>query len=99
VAFEALELNITRLEEDMALLQMRQRVVSDEVKHEVGQALSATDDFMALQKSALKQAIGHVFSRHNILDLAGIDPLNLRRDEPEEMNQLVLEDEGRHRLR
>jgi len=98
VAFEELELNITRIEEDMALLQMRQRVASDEVKHEVGQALSATDDFMALQKSALKQAIGHVFSRHNILDLAGIDPLNLRRDEPEEMNQLVLEDEGQAQI-
>ena len=98
MAFEELELNITRIEEDMALLQMRQRVASDEVKHEVGQALSATDDFMALQKSALKQAIGHVFSRHNILDLAGIDPLNLRRDEPEEMNQLVLEDEGQAQI-
>jgi hypothetical protein len=40
----------------------------------------------------------HVFSRHNILDLAGIDPLNLRRDEPEEMNQLVLEDEGQAQI-
>lgn len=50
VAFDALELNITRLEEDMAMMQTRQRVVSDEVKHEVEQALNATADFMGAQK-------------------------------------------------
>ena len=52
VAFEALELNIARLEEDMALLQTRQRVVSDEVKHEVEEALNATADFMGSQNRA-----------------------------------------------
>ncbi|WP_256937511.1 dynamin family protein, partial [Enterobacter chuandaensis] len=46
VAFEALELNIARLEEDMTLLQTRQSMVGDEVKHEVEQALNATADFM-----------------------------------------------------
>ena len=46
VAFEGLELNIARLEEDMALLQTRQSAVSDEVKHEVDRALNATADFM-----------------------------------------------------
>jgi hypothetical protein len=76
VAFEALELNIARLEEDMAL-QTRQRVVSDEVKHEVEEALNATADFMGAQKTALHQAIGEVFSAQHILDLAGIDRQNL----------------------
>ncbi len=98
VAFEELELNITRIEEDMAQLRTRQQVVSDEVKHEVEEALNATDDFMALQKSALQQAIGHIFSRHNILDLAGSDPLNLRHDEPEALKQLMLEDEGQAQI-
>lgn len=98
VAFEELELNISRLEEDMTLLHTRQCVVSDEVKHEVEQTLSATDDFMALQKRALQQAIGHVFGRHNILNLAGIDPLNLRHDEAIELKQLVLEDEGQAQI-
>ncbi len=93
VAFESLELNITRLEEDMALLQTRQRVASEEVKHEVEQALHATDDFMALQKGALEQAIGHIFNSHTLLDLAGIDPLNHRQDAPEALTQLVLDDE------
>ncbi|MEH0888388.1 clamp-binding protein CrfC [Enterobacter sp. UNJFSC 003] len=98
VAFEALELNILRLEEDMALLQTRQCVVSDEVKHEVEEALNATDEFMAQQKGALQQAISHVFSRNNILDLAGIAPLNLHSSEPEAYRQLVLDDEGQAQI-
>ncbi|HDT4957286.1 TPA: clamp-binding protein CrfC [Enterobacter kobei] len=98
VAFDALELNITRLEEDMAMMQTRQRVVSDEVKHEVEQALNATADFMGAQKTALHQAIGHVFSARNILDLAGNDRLNPRGDEPQELQQLVLDDEGQAQI-
>jgi hypothetical protein len=61
----------------MALLQTRQSVVSDEVKHEVEQALNATADFMGAQKTALHQAIGRC-SALNILDLAGIDRQNPR---------------------
>lgn len=95
VAFEELELNITRLEDDMAMLQTRQSVVSDEVTHEVEEALNATDEFMARQKTSLQQAIGHLFSRHNILDLAGLAPRN---DEPDALNQLVLEDEGQAQI-
>src|SRR5690606_34236428 len=95
VAFEELELNITRLEDDMAMLQTRQSVVSDEVTHEVEEALNATDEFMARQKTSLQQAIGHLFSRHNMLDLAGLAP---RSDEPDALNQLVLEDEGQAQI-
>ncbi|MBM3071559.1 clamp-binding protein CrfC [Enterobacter sp. RHBSTW-00994] len=98
VAFDELQLNIARLEEDMTLLQTRQAVVSDEVEHEVEQALSATDSFIAQQKSTLQQAIAHVFSSDNVLDLAGIDPLNLRSSAPEDMKQLVLEDEGQAQI-
>ena len=90
VAFEALELNIARLEEDMALLQTRQRVVSDEVKHEVEEALNATADFMGSQKTALHQAIDQVFSTHPILDSAGTERQQLR---GERVKQLVLDDE------
>lgn len=35
----------------MALLQMRQEVVSDEVGHEVGQALDAAQTFITHQKT------------------------------------------------
>ncbi|MBT1886036.1 clamp-binding protein CrfC [Enterobacter mori] len=94
VAFDELELNIARLEDDMALIKTRQSVVSDEVQHEVEEALSATDEFMARQKHALQQAIGQVFSHGNIMGVAGIDPLNVRNDAVEEAHHLVLDDEG-----
>ncbi|WP_343666821.1 clamp-binding protein CrfC [Enterobacter sp.] len=95
VAFEALELNIARLEEDMALLQTRQCVVSDEVKHEVEEALSATADFIGSQKTALHHEIDLVFSTHSILDLPGTDRQNLR---GEVLKQLVLDDEGQAQI-
>ncbi|MEC4261750.1 clamp-binding protein CrfC, partial [Klebsiella pneumoniae] len=98
VAFEALELNIARLEEDMALLHTRQRVVSDEVKHEVEQALNATADFMISQNTSLQKAISHVFSARSVLDLAGIEPRDLRRGEPQALKQLVLDDEGQAQI-
>lgn len=95
VAFEALELNIARLEEDMALLQTRQCVVSDEVKHEVEEALSATADFIGSQKTALHHEIDLVFSTHPILDWPGTDRQNLR---GEVLKQLVLDDEGQAQI-
>lgn len=94
VAFDELELNIARLEDDMAMLQTRQNVVSDEVAHEVEQTLTATDAFMAQQNRSLRQAIGDVFSRQALLNVAGVDPHSPRRSEPDALLQLVLEDEG-----
>ena len=94
VAFDKLELNIARLEDDMAMLQTRQNVVSDEVAHEVEQTLTATDAFMAQQNRSLRQAIGDVFSRQALLNVAGVDPHSPRRSEPDALLQLVLEDEG-----
>lgn len=98
VAFDELQVNITRLEEDMALLQMRQEVVSDEVGHEVEQALDAANAFISQQKSQIQQAIGHIFNSDNILDLAGIQRMSLRNSSPEEMGQLVLDDEGQAQI-
>ncbi|WP_368543947.1 clamp-binding protein CrfC [Enterobacter soli] len=98
IAFEALELNIARLEEDMTLLQTRQGAVSDEVQHEVEQALCATDFFIAEQKVELQTAIDRVFGQGHILDLAGIPPLNLRAGEQSDFKQLVLEDEGQAQI-
>jgi len=98
VAFEELEVNIARLEEDMALLQTRQDVVSDEVGHEVEQALDAANAFISQQKNQIQQAISHIFNRENILDLAGIEHMSLRNSSPEEMGQLVLDDEGQAQI-
>ncbi|EOD3918833.1 clamp-binding protein CrfC [Enterobacter hormaechei] len=98
VAFDELELNIARLEEDMTLLRQRQSVVSDEVQHEVEEALNTTDAFLLRQKGELHQALGDIFSRPSILDLAGREPSSLRADDADAIQQLVLDDEGQAQI-
>lgn len=98
VAFDELERNIVRLEDDMAMLETRQRAVSDEVAHEVEQALLSTGEFISRQHSALHQAIVPVFSREHILALAGVDPLSMPGAQADEATQLVLEDEGQAQI-
>ena len=98
VAFDELELNIARLEEDMTMLRQRQSVVSDEVQHEVEEALNATDAFLLRQKGELHQALGDIFSRPSILDLAGREPSSLREDDADAIQQLVLDDEGQAQI-
>ncbi|HHG8783669.1 clamp-binding protein CrfC [Enterobacter hormaechei] len=98
VAFDELELNIARLEEDMTMLRQRQSVVSDEVQHEVEEALNATDAFLLRQKGELHQALGDIFSRPFILDLAGREPSSLRTDDADAIQQLVLDDEGQAQI-
>jgi hypothetical protein len=97
VAFEALELNIARLEEDMALLQTRQSVVSDEVKHEVEEALNATADFMEQQKPRLTRRLS-MCSATAIFLIWQASIGRFRGDEPEGLQQLVLEDEGQAQI-
>lgn len=62
VAFDELELNIARPEEDMTMLRQRQSVVSDEVQHEVEEALNATDAFLLRQKGELHRALGDILA-------------------------------------
>ncbi|WP_336996407.1 clamp-binding protein CrfC [Leclercia sp. UBA7405] len=97
VAFDELQLNITRLEEDMALLQRRQESVSDEVRHEVEEALCTAEGFINGQKGQIQQAISQVFSSDNLRDLTGYD-LRLRSDDPAAAELLVLEDEGQAQI-
>lgn len=97
VAFDELQLNITRLEEDMALLQRRQESVSDEVRHEVEEALCTAEGFINEQKGQIQQAISQVFSSDNLRDLTGYD-LRLRSDDPAAAELLVLEDEGQAQI-
>ena len=98
VAFDELELNIARPEEDMTMLRQRQSVVSDEVQHEVEEALNATDAFLLRQKDELHRALGDIFSRPSILDLAGREPSSLREDDADAIQQLVLDDEGQAQI-
>lgn len=57
VAFENLEHNISRLEEDMTLLKSCQERVSDEIDHEVDEALAAADLFINSQQVEIVGAI------------------------------------------
>lgn len=98
VAFDELERNIVRLEEDMALLQSSQSVVSDEVSHEVEQALDASGAFITHQQNLIQQAISGVFSHDNIRDLAGLSRTGPHQHAGEENGKLVLEDEGQAQI-
>jgi replication fork clamp-binding protein CrfC len=98
VAFDELERNIVRLEEDMALLQSRQSVVSDEVGHEVEQALDASGTFITHQQNVIQQAISDVFSHDNILTLAGFSPASPHLHAGEDKGKLVLEDESQAQI-
>ncbi len=98
VAFDELERNIVRLEEDMALLQSSQSVVSDEVSHEVEQALDASGAFITHQQNLIQQAISDVFSHDNIRDLAGLSRTSPHQHAGEENGKLVLEDEGQAQI-
>ncbi|MEG1210263.1 MAG: clamp-binding protein CrfC [Leclercia sp.] len=98
VAFDQLQHNIARLEDDMSLLHASQESVSDEVRHEVDEALEAASRFIATQQSEIKQAISHIFNADNMLDLAGYDPQKLRADALATPGQLVLDDEGQAQI-
>lgn len=94
VAFENLEHNITRLEEDMALLQTSQLSVSDEIDHEVDEALAAANLFIHNQQTDIIAAIDAWFRDGNLLDMVNENQANLRLDAEFSPGQLVLEDEG-----
>ncbi|MDO2211846.1 clamp-binding protein CrfC, partial [Escherichia coli] len=83
---------------DMTMQRQRQIVVSDEVQHEVEEALNATDAFLLRQKDELHQALGDIFSRPPILDLPGREPSSLREDDADAIQQLVLDDEGQAQI-
>jgi len=98
VAFDQLQLNISRLEEDMALLQNRQALVSDEVRHEVEQALGAAETFISEQKYELHQAIDQIFSSDALRQQVGQELAIPDGSGPEAAAQLVLHEEGQAQI-
>ncbi|WLI75273.1 clamp-binding protein CrfC [Kosakonia sp. H02] len=94
VAYEKLEQNITRLEEDMALLRTCQARVSDEVEHEVEEALAAADIFIHGQQFEIVEAIDAWFHDGQLMAMANESQADLRLDEHFSPGQLVLENEG-----
>jgi replication fork clamp-binding protein CrfC len=94
VAFENLEHNIARLEEDMSLLQTCQVSVSDEIDHEVDEALAAANLFIHNQQTDIIAAIDAWFRDGNLMDMLNESQVNLRLDAEFSPGQLVLDDEG-----
>ena len=98
VAFENLEHNITRLEEDMTLLKNCQERVSDEIDHEVDEALAAADVFIHSQQLEIIEVINAWFSDGRMMEMASESQADLRLDSGFSPGQLVLEDEGQAQI-
>lgn len=98
VAYEQLEQNITRLEEDMTLLRSSQARVRDEVDHEVEEALAAAEIFINGQQFEIVEAIDAWFHDGQLMAMASESQADLRLDERLSPGQLVLEDEGQAQI-
>lgn len=94
VTSDRLQDNIARLEEDMAQLEVRQRVVSEEINHEVGQAMDAAQAFIAQQQSEIVQKVEISFSEANLHQMSVANGASLRWSRQEDGRELILEDEG-----
>ncbi|WP_342322579.1 clamp-binding protein CrfC [Kosakonia sp. BYX6] len=98
VAYEKLEQNIVRLEEDMALLRNCQDNVSDEIEHEVEEALAAAEIFIHGQQFEIVEAIDAWFHDGQLMAMVSESQADLRLDERFSPGQLVLEDEGQAQI-
>ncbi|SEL82114.1 Dynamin family protein [Kosakonia sacchari] len=98
VAYEQLEQNITRLEEDMALLRTSQASVSDEIEHEVEEALAAAEIFIHGQQFEIVEAIDAWFHDGQMMETFGDGKADLRLDDGYNPGQLVLENEGQAQI-
>lgn len=98
VAYEQLEQNITRLEEDMTLLRTSQASVSDEIEHEVEEALAAAEIFIHGQQFEIVEAIDAWFHDGQMMEALGDGKADLRLDEGFNPGQLVLENEGQAQI-
>lgn len=98
VAYEKLEQNIARLEEDMSLLRSCQEGVSDEIEHEVEEALAAADIFIHGQQFEIVEAIDGWFHDGQLMQMVTESHGDLRFDESFSPGQLVLENEGQAQI-
>ncbi|MBV8041035.1 clamp-binding protein CrfC [Pluralibacter sp.] len=94
VAAEQLRENIVQLEADMAQFQIRQQRVSDEINHEVKQAMTAAEGWITAQRHALAQVIESSFSAENLHLMGQTFGAELHGAQEENAGKLVLENEG-----
>ncbi|MEJ5072805.1 clamp-binding protein CrfC [Enterobacter ludwigii] len=93
VAAEQLQDNIVRLEEDMTQLEVRQRTVSEEINHEVEQAMEAAESFIAGQKSEILALIDTSFSADNLQLMSLANGADLQWSQHDDSGEIVLDDE------
>lgn len=94
-----LQENIARLEEDMAQFGVRQRVVSEEINHEVGQAMEAAEAFISGQQQEILQLIESCFSVENLRVMSLANGAEVNWSQQNNPGELILEDEAQaHRL-
>lgn len=93
VAAEQLQNNIVRLEEDMTQFEVRQRAVSEEINHEVEQAMEAVESFIAGQKSEILALIDSSFSADNLQLMSLANGADLQWSQHDDSGEIVLDDE------
>ena len=82
----------------MTLLKSCQERVSDEIDHEVDEALAAADLFINSQQVEIVGAINAWFSDGRIMEMANESQADLRLEAGVSPGQLVLEDEGQAQI-
>lgn len=98
VALDTLEQNIARLEEDTRLLKTCQEQVSDEVGHEVDEALHAVELFLNSEQATITKAIDSYFSDGSMAEMVSQSQAGFREDEAFGQGKLVLEDESQAQI-
>ncbi|WP_330983706.1 MULTISPECIES: clamp-binding protein CrfC [Enterobacterales] len=93
VAADQLQDNIARLEEDMAHFTVRQRVVSEEISHEVEQAMEAAQGFIEQQQREILTLVENSFSADNLHQISVAHGAELRWAQQDGSGELILEDE------
>lgn len=94
IAYEKLQFNIVRLEEDMTQMQARQESVMDEIHHEVEEAIGAAEAFIERQQNDILHAFDSYFSEAKLATLASLNRAEVRQDGEVAHGQLVLDDES-----
>lgn len=94
IAYEKLQFNIVRLEEDMTQMQVRQESVMDEIHHEVEEAIGAAEAFIERQQNDILHAFDGYFSDDKLATLAALNRAEVRQDGESGRDRLVLDDES-----
>ena len=94
IAYEKLQFNIVRLEEDMTQMQVRQESVMDEIHHEVEGAIGAAEAFIERQQNDILHAFDGYFSDDKLATLAALNRAEMRQDPESGRGQLLLDDES-----